>query len=160
MVAGSVNLALGVALAPLAASGAALAAALAVGALSYGASIALHIRAAQQLGAVRAQAIFASAPFLGAALSALLLGEPIGGATALAAILFAGAAALLFSGTHGHQHRHAALEHIHSHRHDDGHHLHQHDGVPASTTHTHGHRHDELVHAHPHWPDLHHRHEH
>lgn len=50
-VAGSVNLAIGVATAPLTATWGEIAAALATGALAYGLSIALYIRAAQQLGA-------------------------------------------------------------------------------------------------------------
>ena len=159
-VAGSVNLALGLTLAPFAASTSALAAALAVGALSYGASIALYIRAAQQLGAVRAQALFAAAPFLGAGLSYALLGEPLDPPTLAAAALLAGSVGLVFSAAHAHLHHHGATEHVHGHRHDDDHHLHTHPGLPPSTNHTHPHSHGPLVHAHPHWPDLHHRHEH
>lgn len=159
-IAGSVNLGLGLALAPFAGSAAVLAAALAVGALSYGASIALYIRAAQQLGAVRAQAVFASAPFLGAGLAWLLLGETLGALTLAAAALLAGSVILVFSAAHAHLHRHAATEHVHHHRHDDGHHLHTHPGLPPSARHTHRHAHEPLLHAHPHWPDLHHRHDH
>ena len=44
-----------------------------VGTLAYGASIALYITAAQQLGATRAQMVFATAPFFGAGLSVLTL---------------------------------------------------------------------------------------
>lgn len=159
-VAGSVNLALGVAIAPLTAARWEIAAALATGALAYGVSIALYIRAAQQLGAVRAQAVFASAPFIGAALSYGLLAEPLGPATLGAAALLVVSAALLFGGVHAHVHRHPAVEHVHSHRHDDDHHHHAHADPPAASRHSHPHRHDEIVHAHPHWPDLHHRHGH
>jgi len=159
-VAGSVNLVIGLAMAPLGASRGAIVAALIIGALSYGCSIALYISAAQQLGAVRAQAVFASAPFIGAALSYGVLGEALGVAALVAAPLLVGSVAVLFSGIHAHRHHHAALEHLHLHRHDDGHHLHTHPGLPAATEHSHPHRHDELVHAHPHWPDLHHRHQH
>lgn len=160
LVAGSINVLLGVAAHPLAASPWQVVAALVVGALGYGASIALYIRAAQQLGAVRAQAVFASAPFLGALLSYAVLGEAATTSALVAALLLAVAVWLVFGGVHVHSHRHSGIEHIHSHRHDDGHHLHQHPGVPPSTRHVHAHRHDELTHAHPHWPDLHHRHEH
>jgi drug/metabolite transporter (DMT)-like permease len=159
-VAGSVNLLIGLASQPLSATRGSLAAALVVGALSYGASIALYIRAAQQLGAVRAQAVFASAPFLGAALSYGVLGETVGAPVLAAAALLAASVALLFGGVHAHLHHHAAAEHVHSHRHDDGHHLHEHPDLAAAAQHSHPHRHDELVHAHPHWPDLHHRHGH
>jgi drug/metabolite transporter (DMT)-like permease len=65
-VAGAASLAIGLTTDPLAAPPGTIGIALAVGALSYGASIALYIAAAQQLGATRAQAIFASAPFVGA----------------------------------------------------------------------------------------------
>jgi drug/metabolite transporter (DMT)-like permease len=159
-VAGAANLAIGVAVAPLAATPERIAAALAVGALAYGASIALYVAAAQQLGATRAQAVFASAPFAGAGLSWALLGERLGAPEALAALLLLASIAALLRSRHGHLHAHAPIEHVHAHRHDDGHHLHAHPGQPPSTRHTHPHRHEPLVHAHPHWPDLHHRHDH
>jgi hypothetical protein len=66
----------------------------------------LYIRAAQQLGAVRSQAIFASAPFIGAALSYGLLGDPLAPSAMIAAALMVGSACLLFDGTHAHPHRH------------------------------------------------------
>ena len=158
--AGTLNLAIGIAAAPLAASGLQIGAALAVGALAYGASIALYIAAAHQLGATRAQGVFASAPFAGAALSLALLGEPLGRAQALAALLLAASVTALLRSRHEHPHSHEALEHLHSHRHDDGHHSHAHPDLERGTRHTHPHRHEPLVHAHPHWPDLHHRHGH
>jgi len=159
-VAGSVNLALGMATAPLSATPRVIAAALLIGALAYGVSIVLYIRAAQQLGAVRSQAIFASAPFIGAALSYGLLGDPLAPSAMIAAALMVGSACLLFDGTHAHPHRHPVVVHTHSHRHDDAHHDHDHPNLPDGARHTHEHRHDERVHAHPHWPDLHHRHGH
>lgn len=159
-VAGSVNLAIGIALFPLTVTRWQIGAALLLGALAYGASIALYIRAAQQLGAVRAQAVFASAPFIGAALSYGLLREPLEPSTLLAAVLLIGSASLLFGGVHSHLHRHPSVEHVHVHRHDDHHHDHGHADLPLTSSHSHSHRHDETVHAHPHWPDLHHRHEH
>lgn len=159
-VAGSVNLALGLAIAPLSATGWQIAAALTVGAFSYGVSIALYIRSAQQLGAVRAQALFASGPFVGAALSYALLGEVLDARSLIAATLLAGSAWLLFGDMHAHRHRHAAIEHVHSHRHDDGHHDHAHGDQWTGGRHSHPHRHEAMEHAHPHWPDLHHRHEH
>jgi len=133
--------------------------ALGVGGLSYGASIALYIGAAQQLGATRAQAVFASAPFLGAAIGFGLLGEPIAALHILGAALLALSLVLLLSSAHEHEHEHSPTEHIHAHRHDDGHHLHAHAGL-AGARHTHLHRHDALRHTHPHWPDVHHRHAH
>ncbi len=160
IVAGTVNLGLGACLDPLRAGPADLGAALGIGALSYGASIALYIAAARELGATRAQGIFASAPFLGAALSFALLGEPFGAAQTTALALLVPAVALLQLDRHAHRHSHVAIEHEHEHRHDDGHHLHEHAGFPPSALHSHPHRHEPLSHAHPHAPDLHHRHVH
>jgi drug/metabolite transporter (DMT)-like permease len=68
-IAGSTNLGIGLLLGSLTAQGQTIAIALVVGALCYGLSIALYITAAHQAGAVRAQAVFAAAPFVGALLS-------------------------------------------------------------------------------------------
>ena len=160
LVAGTTSLVVGASLAPLSASPWAFAAGLGVGALSYGLSITLYIASAHELGATRAQGVFAAAPFLGAALSFALLGESFGPAQAAAAVLLAVSIAALLSSQHDHVHEHAELEHVHSHRHDDNHHLHEHPGLPLVSRHRHAHRHTRLVHAHPHWPDLHHRHDH
>jgi drug/metabolite transporter (DMT)-like permease len=159
-VAGSVNLALGSAIAPLDLGAGHLAAALAIGALSYGVSILLYIRAAHELGATRAQSVFASAPFVGSALAFALLGESLGPKHAFAVALLLPSIAALVRSQHGHLHAHEPLVHEHSHRHDDGHHTHAHEGLPAETRHAHRHEHAGLRHAHPHWPDLHHRHSH
>jgi drug/metabolite transporter (DMT)-like permease len=160
LVAGAANLAIGLASAPLAVSAAQIAAAIGVGTLAYGASIALLISASQSLGATRAQSVFASAPFFGAGFAMLFLGEPLGAAHLAAALSFAAGAALLSLDQHAHSHAHPAHEHEHAHRHDDGHHDHPHPDLPRSLWHTHRHRHEPSVHRHPHWPDLHHRHEH
>jgi drug/metabolite transporter (DMT)-like permease len=159
-VAGATNLAIGLAADPLTASPGPVAAALVVGGLSYGASIALYILSSHELGATRAQAVFASAPFAGAALSFVFLGEPVGFAHVSASLLLGISVAALFWSQHGHWHVHEEAEHTHSHRHDDGHHFHDHPDLPRAARHSHSHRHDRLVHAHPHWPDLHHRHDH
>jgi drug/metabolite transporter (DMT)-like permease len=159
-VAGAANFALGAALGPVTAPPALLGAALAAGALCYGASIALSITAAQALGATRAQVLFATAPLFGVALAAAWLGEPITLAHLAAAAALALSAALVLRDRHAHSHRHAPLAHLHRHRHDDGHHRHAHDGAPAGGEHSHWHVHEPLEHAHPHWPDLHHRHRH
>jgi drug/metabolite transporter (DMT)-like permease len=160
LVAGATNLGIGIVVEPTVWGGVALAGALIVGALSYGASIALYITSAQQIGATRAQAVFASAPFIGAGLSFAVLGEAISAAHVVGGILLAGSVAVLLRSQHEHEHVHEPLEHIHAHRHDDGHHQHEHSGLPAATRHVHRHRHERMVHAHPHWPDLHHRHSH
>ncbi len=158
--AGTANLAIGLYLAPLAASWTHVSAALAVGALAYGISITLYISSAQQLGATRAQGVFATAPFIGAGVAFVALGEPFGVWHVAGLVVLVPSVLALVASQHTHIHEHPVVEHIHSHRHDDGHHLHQHPGLQPSTRHTHWHRHEPLVHEHPHWPDIHHRHAH
>jgi len=134
--------------------------ALTVGALAYGASIVLYIRGAQQLGATRSQMLFATAPFLGVLVSWLGLGEAVEVAQVLSGGGMVAALVVLFSSRHEHEHAHPATIHTHAHRHDDGHHDHVHDGLPKEVWHTHEHAHEAVVHRHPHVPDLHHRHGH
>ena len=160
LAAGTTNFGLGLLRGPLHAGAGELLAALVVGALCFGVSIVLYVVAAQHLGATRAQVAFASSPFLGAALSVLVLGEPLGWEHLAAGALLVGGVALLVLDKHAHVHEHPALEHVHSHRHDDGHHDHDHPGLPPATRHTHVHAHAPLTHSHPHLPDLHHRHAH
>ncbi len=160
LVAGSTNLLIGFALAPPVASTISIASALLVGVFSYGASIALYITAAQQVGATRSQAAFATAPFLGAALSFVAFGDPIGASEIVAGGLFACGVVLSFLDRHAHLHVHEERVHLHSHRHDDGHHDHEHAGLEPGTRHTHEHRHAQVAHSHRHLPDLHHRHRH
>jgi hypothetical protein len=131
-----------------------------LGALGYGLSLMLYVRAAQQLGASRSQMFFASSPVFGIGLAVALLGEPLTWLHAAAASLVATAMVLLFTERHVHRHAHAVQRHTHSHRHDDLHHAHVHRGLPAWVRHTHAHRHAPAVHTHPHEPDLHHRHAH
>ena len=134
------------------------AAALAVGAVSYGASLLLYLRAQRALGAARQGALFAVAPFAGAAASIPLLGDrPAPADYAGAALMMLGVAALLRA-KHAHVHTHEPMEHDHLHVHD-AHHQHPHEG-PLAEPHAHAHRHDALTHAHAHVSDAHHRHRH
>jgi drug/metabolite transporter (DMT)-like permease len=138
------------------------AAAIALGSVSFGASIALYIRALQDLGAARTGALFGIAPFFGALVSMAIFPE-IPGVLVLAAFpLMAAGAALLFLEAHRHPHRHPELFHDHWHSHDDGHHEHGHESGERliGTRHSHPHRHEATTHDHPHSPDLHHRHDH
>lgn len=137
-----------------------LVAALGVGTLAYGASIALYIRGAQQLGASRSQLLFSTAPFFGLLGATMGRGEPMTWILIVAGLLMATGILVLSSSRHGHVHDHESLEHTHHHRHDDGHHDHAHPGQPAHQAHTHVHRHEARRHVHPHAPDLHHRHAH
>jgi drug/metabolite transporter (DMT)-like permease len=159
-VAGVFNFALGLCLSPFHPSMSPVIWALVVGALSYGASLVLYISAAQMLGAMRSQMIFATAPWWGVALSIVCLGETAGPQQVLAAVVFGGSIVLLLLEQHSHSHSHDELSHIHMHSHDDRHHNHVHDGMQVNQQHSHWHTHEALSHAHPHWPDLHHRHDH
>ncbi len=129
------------------------------GAIGYGLSLRLYLRAQRTLGAARTGSLFAFAPFAGAVL-AFCLGEREGGVlVAVAGALFGAAAYLHATESHEHRHAHGELEHEHAHGHDDGHHLHVHD-PPVSGEHTHVHRHEPTEHEHPHGAELHHRHGH
>src|SRR5437764_1416607 len=132
--------------------------AVAVGAVSYGASLLLYLRAQRALGAARQSALFAVAPFAGAAAYIPLLGDrPAPADYAGAALMMLGVAALLRA-KHAHVHTHEPMEHDHLHVHDV-HHQHPHEG-PRTEPHAHPHRHDALTHAHAHVSDAHHRHRH
>lgn len=159
LVAGTTNLGLGLWLDPMSPD-AAWGGALALGAVSYGASIALYISAAQALGAVRSQMVFAAAPFFGVAAALVWLGEPLGPWQLVAGLLLACSLALLCLERHAHEHTHEPLVHTHSHTHDDGHHDHAHAEFAPGRRHTHEHVHERQTHSHPHLPDLHHRHSH
>jgi len=138
----------------------AIGAAAAVGFFGYGVSLVLFVLALRQLGAARAGAYFATAPFTGASLAILLFKESITVQLVLAAALMGAGVWLHLSENHDHDHQHEALEHEHRHVHD-AHHQHDHAGDdPTGEPHSHPHRHEPLRHAHPHYPDLHHRHSH
>ncbi len=161
MVAGSLNLAISYFTEPFGTEIPAILSALLLGAFAYGFSISLYITAAQNLGATRSQMIFASAPFFGVALSALVLGESISPLQMMAALILVAALFTLFLDRHSHAHTHTPLTHKHWHHHGDGHHLHGHPdpepGGKPENFHGHWHQHPQTSHAHPHWPDIHHR---
>jgi len=104
LVAGSVNLLLGVVAQPLTASLSGVLGALGLGAVAYGVSIVLYIQAAQRLGATRAQLFFATAPFFGGAGSLLLLGERLTPAQGVAALILTASLVLLLRERHAHPH--------------------------------------------------------
>ncbi len=163
VVAGGANLAIGLAVAGWGASTGAgdLVAALVVGAAGYGWSITLWVEGARELGAARGQVIFATAPFIGAAIAWVVLGETVLGIQLAAALLAAFGVAVALRSDHEHEHHHHDVIHEHEHSHDDDHHDHDHDGIQVpSGRHSHRHRHEARIHAHPHVPDLHHRHDH
>jgi drug/metabolite transporter (DMT)-like permease len=160
-IAGAANLMLGLAFS----SGATgisvgeIVAALAVGAVGYGASIVLWVKGARDLGAARGQVIFATAPFIGALIAWVALGEAVSWVQLVAVVLAAAGVAVSIESAHEHAHHHEPVEHEHEHSHDDDHHDHHHDDLTQGR-HTHQHRHQPRTHVHPHVPDLHHRHRH
>jgi drug/metabolite transporter (DMT)-like permease len=135
-------------------------AALAVGAISYGASVVLDAYALRLLGAVREAAYFATAPFAGAIAGALIFRERLTLAQLGSGALMAAGVLLLLRERHAHAHTHEPIEHEHLHVHDE-HHQHAHEGgAPVGEPHSHRHRHQAITHAHQHTSDLHHRHRH
>jgi drug/metabolite transporter (DMT)-like permease len=159
LVAGSFNLALGFALGGSFPGLGMTANALVLGFVAYGVSLVLFIYALRHLGAARTAAHFSTAPFIGAALAAPLLGEPVTPGLVVATLLMAIATWLVLTEAHSHEHEHVHLKHTHRHVHDE-HHQHTHPGDEESEPHVHEHVHEPLRHAHPHAPDLHHRHDH
>lgn len=136
-----------------------VAAALAVGGSCYGLSILLDVVALRLLGAGREAALFATAPFAGAALAVPLLGEQIGAAAIVAGGLMALGVVLLVGDDHVHDHDHAGTAHEHRHTHDSHHDHHR--GMPVDPgPHSHWHRHQPIRHRHGHVSDAHHRHPH
>jgi drug/metabolite transporter (DMT)-like permease len=132
--------------------------ALLLGAFSYGASYLFYLKAQRILGAARQGALFALAPFAGAALAMPLLGDRPGPSDLGGAALMAVGVFFLVRARHAHQHTHEPMEHEHLHVHDE-HHQHAHPG-PITEPHSHVHTHARLTHEHPHVSDAHHKHRH
>ncbi|MHB8167039.1 MAG: DMT family transporter [Sulfuricella sp.] len=160
LVAGSVNLSIALALGlPLPEASTALIAGV-VGFGGYGLSLVLFVLALRHLGTARTGAYFSVAPFAGAAIALLMLGETPGPVFWVAAALMGAGIWLHLTETHAHAHSHMLMSHAHGHSHD-AHHQHTH-GFPwdGKEPHSHPHQHEPLEHAHPHFPDIHHRHRH
>ena len=136
-----------------------VAALLALGAMGFGLSLRFYLLAQRHMGAARTASVFATGPFIGAALSWALGARDGTVLTVLGALAFAVGVVLHATERHGHHHQHPAEEHEHAHRHDDGHHAHQHE-PPVAGQHSHRHAHEAQVHEHEHAPDLHHGHSH
>ena len=162
LVAGSTNLALAWAIgSALPQLSLAVPAAMLVGFLAYGVSLALFVVALRHLGASRSGAYFSTAPFVGALFSVLFLAEPVTWQLLAAASLMGVGIWLHLTEHHAHAHSHEVLEHAHMHSHDQHHQHHQHHDHPVTTEpHFHPHRHEPLTHVHAHYPDAHHRHVH
>ncbi len=131
-----------------------------VGFLGYGVSLVLFVLALRHLGTARTGAYFSTAPFLGATVAVLALGEPVTTQLVIAGILMAIGVWLHLTERHEHDHEHMPLEHTHRHVHDE-HHRHKHAPQdPKGEPHMHLHAHVRLRHKHRHMPDSHHRHTH
>jgi drug/metabolite transporter (DMT)-like permease len=129
-----------------------------VGFLGYGVSLALFVVALRHLGAARTGAYFSTAPFLGAVVAVLALGDPVTVQLLVAGGLMGLGVWLHLTERHEHEHIHQPMTHAHSHVHDE-HHEHQHSSEdPSGGPHTHSHEHGWLKHTHPHMPDMHHQH--
>jgi drug/metabolite transporter (DMT)-like permease len=160
LIAGIVNLALGLVLGGAVAVGPRIAAALAVGLVGYGVSLALYVLAMRDLGTARTGAYFGLAPFVGAAVSLLLFREAVTGRLLAAAAAMALGLWLHLSERHEHEHVHEPMRHTHRHVQDEHHQHERGPDDPPDEPHTHEHPHAHLVHRHPHYPDIHHRHSH
>ena len=160
LVAGTVNLMLAFAGGAHLPPAGALLAAGTVGFLGYGVSLTLFVLGLRHLGTARTGAYFSLAPFIGAMLAVLMLGDALSAKLLVAGCLMGVGLWLHLSERHEHEHVHEAIGHEHRHRHDE-HHQHEHDpSMPPGEPHTHWHQHAPLAHRHPHYPDLHHRHGH
>ena len=160
MIAGAVNCLLALSFGAMMPNAGMVLATMSIGLLGYGISLVLFVLALRGLGTARTGAYFSTAPFIGAAVALVLLGESTDQTFWLAAGLMAGGVWLHLTEHHEHEHAHEPLEHHHTHTHD-AHHQHQHafEWNP-DTPHAHRHEHGVIVHKHPHFPDIHHRHAH
>src|SRR5574343_526978 len=146
LAAGSVNLAIALALgASLPAPGGLLGSAV-LGFFAYGISLTLFVVALRHLGTARTGAYFSVAPFFGAVLAVLWLGEPVTPALLVAGALMALGVWLHLSERHIHPHTHEAMEHDHEHEHDV-HHNHHPLGDAQPVRHTHRHQRAPMAHT-------------
>jgi EamA-like transporter family len=160
LVAGPINIAVGLAAGGSLPDGLVVAAAGLVGFLGYGVSLAFFVVALRHLGAARTGAYFSTAPFVGAVAAVVALSEPVTMQLVAAGALMGLGVWLHLTEHHEHEHTHERVSHAHAHVHDE-HHRHAHGpGDPAGEPHTHVHEHGGLRHSHPHAPDMHHQHGH
>lgn len=159
-VAAVVNLGIALALGDALTLGSVFFLAVGLGAVSYGVSIVLDAYALRMLGAARESIVFATAPFIGAALSVVVLAETFGWDTALAGCAMAVGIVLVATERHMHWHVHEPIVHEHLHTHDEHHHHAHESAVPQDEPHSHPHEHEPLAHEHTHVSDIHHRHSH
>jgi drug/metabolite transporter (DMT)-like permease len=148
LIAGGVNVTIGLLLGN-APTGWSTLAALVVGGFGYGVSITLWVAGARDLGAARAQLVFATAPFVGAVVSWTVFADPASGRQIASLIVAALGVSFVLRSGHQHDHRHDSINHDHEHTHVDGHHDHD-SSRPSTARHQHPHAHAQLTHLHPH----------
>lgn len=124
-------------------------AAMLLGFVAYGLSISWYIRAQSALGAAKTSAYYAVAPFIGALLSLVFLGERPSAIFYVALLIMIAATVVVAHDTISAQHTHEHV-HIHTHEHSHGDLVHTH---PHAHSHSHYHAHaanDESIHVHTH----------
>lgn len=160
LIAGTVNCVIALLLGMSLPTGLVVISTMTLGLMGYGLSLVLFVLALRGLGTARTGAYFSTAPFIGAAISVLLLGETTSGLFWLAAALMAIGVWIHLTEHHEHEHHHEPLDHDHAHTHDI-HHQHIHEFAwDGQDPHVHRHMHAEVTHKHSHFPDIHHRHSH
>ncbi len=160
LVAGPINLALGIWAGGSLPAAPSLLIGLGVGFVGYGLSLVLFVLALRHLGTARTSAYFATAPLLGAIAAIITLGEPVTVQLLAAGAVMAVGVWLHLTERHEHEHIHEPMAHSHPHVHNE-HHQHKHSGSePPGEPHTHLHEHGRIKHTHPHVPDMHHVHGH
>ena len=160
LVAGTVNVAIGLVLGGGLPSPVRIGGAMTLGLFAYGVSLVLYVLAMRSLGTARTGAYFSLAPFVGAAGGLLFWHDNVTPLFFVAAALMAAGLWLHLTERHEHRHQHEPLTHSHRHVHDE-HHRHAHgQGDAEGEPHTHSHTHEPLTHRHAHFPDIHHRHGH
>lgn len=125
-----------------------IAASLLLGFVAYGLSINFYIKAQKDLGAAKTSAYYSIAPFLGAALGMLILGERPAVPFYFGLAIMMIAAWLMIKDSVSLQHTHPHT-HIHTHPHSHGNLVHTHEHEHTHT-HTHIHGKEESAHAHCH----------
>ncbi len=126
LAAGTINTALAVATGSSIPAWGVMGPAMLVGFFGYGVSLALFVIALRGLGAARTGAYFATAPFVGAAISMAAFGGKGSVGFWIASALMGAGVWLYITELHDHEHLHAPLKHAHSHGHDQ-HHAHKHE---------------------------------
>lgn len=125
-----------------------IAASLLLGFVAYGLSINFYIKAQKDLGAAKTSAYYSIAPFLGAFLGMLILGERPAVPFYFGFVIMVIATVLMVKDPVSLQHTHEHVHiHSHEHRHDDFVHAHEHE---HSHQHVHIHSKEEAVHEHSH----------